>query len=381
MNRTGQRVGIELLRGRSASVHFTSDVIKSLLAGIASTQQMLYGSSCEKGNTQMKNGKCPICEKRKGKRSCPRQDGLLICGPCCAENRDEASCAGCGHYAQAQAYHASRSTRRGPPDGHYIIEISPEVEEAVNKALELAEKGKTDEARRVLDELRQEHPRNHMVCYAVGTVYAVEGKHMEAIDWFDKAIGIFPYFLEAHFNRAVAYQKQLDVGNAIRAYRKVIEIGDPKEPCVRQAQSFVDDFSKTIRRSDGVDLDTYLDSKDEFDRAYALMEAGEWKQALKGFQAAAAKTDHNAPTHGNIGICLAQLGRKAEALAAFDRALEIDPGYEPAMMNRAGVEQMTEGRPQQAKFARVDYGKEKAMKKRIRPSLFGKTKGMLTKQE
>jgi len=325
-----------------------------------------------------KNGKCSICGKRKGKRICLRQQDTLICSLCCGVNRDE-SCAGCEHHAHAQAYQASRSGRGAPPDGHYIIEINPEVEDAVNAALELAERGKTGEARRAIDELRREHPRNHLVCYAVGTLYAVEGNHTEAIEWFDKSIAIYPYFLEAHFNRAVAYQKQLDVGNAIRAYQKVVEIGDPKEPCVKQARSFIDDFGKSIKRSDGVDLETYLESEDEFDRAYALMEAGEWKQALKGFQAAAAKTDHNAPTHGNIGICHAQMGQKAAALAAFDRALEIDPTYEPAMTNRAGAERMTEGRPQQAKFARVDYAREKVLKERSRPSVLARLKGMLGK--
>jgi tetratricopeptide (TPR) repeat protein len=313
-----------------------------------------------------RSGKCSICGKRKGKRICPRQQDALVCSLCCGENRDE-SCAGCEHYAQAQAYQASRSGRSAPSDGHYIIEINPEVEEAVNAALELAERGQTGEARRALDELRREHPRNHMVSYAVGTVYAVEGRHAEAVEWFDKAIAIYPYFVEAHFNRAVGYQKQLDVGNMIRAYQKVVEIGDPKEPCVRQARSLIDDFAESIKRSDGVDLETYLESKDEFDMAYALMEAGEWERALEGFEAAAAKTDHNAPTHGNIGICLAQMGRKAAALAAFDRALEIDPTYELAITNRAGVERMTEGRPQQAKFASVDYAREKVLKKRGSP--------------
>jgi Flp pilus assembly protein TadD len=169
------------------------------------------------------------------------------------------------------------------------------------------------------------------------------------------------------------------VGNAIRAYQKVVEIGDPKEPCVRQARSFIDDFSKSIKRSDGVDLATYLESKDEFDRAFALMEAGKWERALKSFQAAAAKTDHNAPTHGNIGICYAQLGHKADALAAFDRALEIDPNYEPAITNRAGAERMTEGRPQQARFASVEYAKEKVLEKRNRRSVLARLKAVFGK--
>lgn len=55
-----------------------------------------------------------------------------------------------------------------------------------------------------------------------------------------------------------------------------------------------------------------------------LCKTGKTKKAL-------IHNEKNAPTHENIGICLAQLGRKSEALAALDRALEIDPEYEVAM--------------------------------------------------
>ncbi|HEV2391334.1 MAG TPA: tetratricopeptide repeat protein [Verrucomicrobiae bacterium] len=48
---------------------------------------------------------------------------------------------------------------------------------------------------------------------------------------------------------------------------------------------------------------------------------------------------------GNLALCLAGLGRKAEALASLDRALELDPAYEPARTNRKAIEAMREGKP------------------------------------
>lgn len=114
-----------------------------------------------------------------------------------------------------------------------------------------------------------------------------------------------------------------------------------------------------IRRTDGIDLDTFLESHARFNRAFALMEQGEWLHALKGFRACIAKHERNAPSHGNMGLCLAKLGWKAEALVALDRAVEIDPGYEPAITNRVAGERMEEGRPFDiAAFKSIDYGKE-----------------------
>lgn len=306
----------------------------------------------------MKNP-CPLCGKRKAQRRCLRQNNAEVCSLCCAEMRNE-TCGDCSHYAVAQQYRAARRPHLTPPDRHFIAEFNPEVDDAVDAALELAERGKTDAAGAALNRLLSEHPGNHYVCYGMGTLHAVKCEYKESIKWLDKAISIFPYFVEAHFNMAVSYQKQFDVGNAIRAYRKVVELGDPNDMPAKQARSFLDNMAVTIRRSESIDLDSYIESQSEFDRAFTLMEHGDWSGALAGFRASAAKNDRNAPIHGNMGLCLAKLGYKAQSLAELDRALEIDPQYEPAMTNRIAVERMEEGISMNiAGFKRIEFGKER----------------------
>ncbi len=311
---------------------------------------------------------CPVCGRRKGQRRCLRRANAAVCTLCCAESRD-VTCGDCTYYIAAQQY---RATRRPPATlqvGEFIAEVNPEVEQAANDALELVQRGKKGEAWTALTGLLRDHPRNHTVCYAMGTLYGIEGKHEEAIEWFDRALAIYPYFVEAHFNKAVSYQKQLDVGNAIRSYRKVVELGNSGDTTGMQAKSFLDGVAATILRIDGLDLDTYLASHDAFNRAFALMEQQDWTGALTGFRASAAKNGRNAPTHGNMGLCLAKLGRKAEALAEIDRALEIDPSYEPAMSNRTIVERMEEGRPSDFRhFKSIEYSKEQVLGRRETPN-------------
>lgn len=272
------------------------------------------------------------------------------------------TCAGCSYYSAAQQYHADRSPRTShttPRDGHFIIELNPEVEKAVDAAMELCERGKTDAARAQVTQLLREHPDNHLVCYAMGVLHAVKAEHKDAIKWFDKALSIYPYFVEAHFNKAAAYQKQFKVAEAVYAYRKVVELGDPNDVPARQARSFLDDIAVAIRHHEGVDLDSYIESQKMFDHAFELMEQRDWSGALIGFRASAAKNDRNAPIHGNLALCLAALGYKAQSLAEFDRALAIDPQYEPAMTNRVLVEQTEEGIPLNVtEFKRIEFSKE-----------------------
>ena len=64
-----------------------------------------------------------------------------------------------------------------------------------------------------------------------------------------------------------------------------------------------------------------------------------------------------------MGLCLAKLGRRADALTELDRALEINPQYEPARQNRVVVERMQEGVPMNiAKMKRIEFSKEQVMR-------------------
>lgn len=282
-----------------------------------------------------------------------------ICSLCCAGKRD-AECGDCPHYAEAQNYDASRRTPAATAARDFVIEHNPKVEPAINAALELAERGDVREAGAALTRLLQEYPRDYQVRFGLGTLHALKGEHAEAIRYFDQAIEIYPYDLDSHYNRAAACQKQLDLIGAIRGFRKVVALGDPKDDTVQRAQSRLREFDAIVRRTEGVDLEIFLQAQGAFDRAFAHMEKQAWANAAAGFRDSIAKHGRNASAHGNLGLCLAKLGRKAEALAELDRALKINPGYEPASFNRVAVEQMEEGRPLQAAESKsIDYSREK----------------------
>lgn len=271
------------------------------------------------------------------------------------------TCAGCPYYSAAQQYQADRSqriSRPAPSEGHFTIMVDPAVEDAVDDVMKLCEQGQTDAAWKQANQLLRKHPDNHMVSYAMGVLHALKGERQDAIKWFDAAIAIYPYLVEAHFNKAVVCKEQLNLSGAILAFRKVVELGDPNDIPAIQARTFLDDMTLAIRRSDGVDLDSYLESQRLFDDAFTRTEQRDWTGALVGFRASATKNDGNAPIHGNLGLCLAALGHKEQSLAELDRALAIDPQYEPAITNRSIVEQMEEGIPLKATgFRRVEFAK------------------------
>ncbi|MBK7000770.1 MAG: hypothetical protein IPH35_12625 [Rhodoferax sp.] len=315
----------------------------------------------------MKNP-CPLCGERKAQRVCLRQNNAQICSICCAGQRDQ-SCGTCSYYAASQQYQAARDQQRAVRaassdnqfiNDRFVIEMNPDVDDAVDAALALCEQGNVDAAWAGMTRLRQRYPRSHQVCFGMGVLYIFKDEYEEAISWFDEAIAIYPYYVEAHFNRAAAYKNLFNIGETVRSFRKVVQLGDPNDTPVIQARSFLDEMTEVIRKNAGIDLESYIEALSLFDQAVQLMDRRDWSGALAGFRASAEKYDRNAPTHGNMGLCLANLGFKAQALAELDRALEIDPEYAPAMTNRVTVGYMEEGTPlPNVAIESVAYSREK----------------------
>lgn len=303
--------------------------------------------------------RCNACGTGKAARSCPRVAALL-CGRCCAQRRDD-ECGDCRFHRDAARYHASRHrtmTRTGKTSDR-------RVQENVEAFLALAEARRFDAAWEQARPLQAQYPDDPFVLFGIGTLYAMQDRHEEAVSLLQRATEIAPFFVEAHHNKAMSYRRMLDIGNTVRSFRKVVQMGDPTDDYVVESNKFLRDMDAMIRREYGIDLDTYIDLEAEFDRAFAHMQDREWSQALEGFRTCIARNDRHPPTHGNMAICLAALGRKAEALAEIDRALAIEPGYEPAKINRRMIEDLSEGESlDTARALCVDYGKLRVQSER-----------------
>jgi tetratricopeptide (TPR) repeat protein len=256
----------------------------------------------------------------------------------------------------------------------FIMRIDPQVDEAVDQALAMAEIGKIKAAEKSISELMKEHPDIYLVQYGMGVVCGMKGQYDEAIPYFDKAIEIFPYFVEAWFNKGASHQKLLEIEEMVMAFKKVVELGDPAENFVRQAKNIITDLEISIRKDKGMTLDSYLKGGIKFREAFIAMEKMEWEKALLGFQEVVAIDPKHTQSYGNMGICYAHLGHKQEALAAFDKALELDPKYEPALLNRAVVSSLKDGEKLESKgkLRSVEYYKDLVNKKSLLEQFFGR---------
>lgn len=148
----------------------------------------------------------------------------------------------------------------------------------------------------------------------------------------------------------------------VRSFREVIAIGDPHDETVQKAKSILADFERHIMTTDNITLEQFLQAQRIFETAFSKMEKKEWQKAIGKFEECLMIHKQHTQSYGNIGICHAQLGRRSQALEALDKALEIDPEYEPAIFNRAMIESLDEGEKlEQDKILSIDYYKDHSL--------------------
>jgi len=247
----------------------------------------------------------------------------------------------------------------------FIIELNEELDSKVDAAMTLIEKGRIDQGAVIMEELMSVRPDYHSVQYGMGVVYAFSTRYDEAIRCFKEALEIFPYFVEAQFNMATAYKEKLDLGNAIRAFRKVTEISDSNNELAKHAESFLSDLEEHIRKKEGISLDLYLKAMDIFEEACDCMARQEWERAIASFRACLHISKDHYQSCGNMGLCYAKLGKREEALASFDRSLQINPDYEPAIVNRAIVAGMKDDKDlPEGPIEIMEYEKDYTLKKK-----------------
>ncbi len=282
----------------------------------------------------MAKERCQICGQSKAKRNCRIKDHIRICPVCCATLRS-GQCENCTYYESSLRYESERPQK----ERRFITEIHPEIDEECDRILKLIESGQLSSGKKQMGELYKKYPDYHTVLYGMGVCNALQENFEEAIQFFKKAVAVFPYLTEAHFNMAAAYIKLADIAGVVREFKEVIRLGRDPE-LVSEAKRRLSELDKDVREINGFDLNTYVKNSETFGEAFAALEKREFKLAIDLFQRVLAIDPKHVQSWGNLGLAYAGLGEKEKALDCLDKALEIDPGYEIAAVNRIAIEEL-----------------------------------------
>lgn len=319
----------------------------------------------------MARERCSICGIDKSKRLCKIKDAVRICPVCCAKLRYD-QCAGCAYYTDSVRYKTEKPYR----ERHFITPIDPEIDEECDRILSAVESGHLARGEKQMKELYQKYPDYHTVLYGMGVCYVLQDKFEEGIEYFKKAVHIFPYFTEAHFNMAMAYIKLGDIAGMVRGFREVIRVGGDKE-LVSEAKHRLDDLEETVRKLNGLSLDAFVNNNETYGEAFSALQNRQFALAIDLFRRVLSTDPKHVQSWGNLGLAYAGIGERDKALECLDKALELDPEYEIAAVNRIGIEKMKVGERLEEKIDSVDYYRDYKGKKSYIAEILGNVRGPL----
>jgi tetratricopeptide (TPR) repeat protein len=234
----------------------------------------------------------------------------------------------------------------GTPE-HFITELRPELDDAVHRLLHRLESGEGRGVGNDVVALYQEHPRYHMTNFAMGVYRAmVERDARGAVPFFEKAVQILPPFPEAYFNLGNAARLSCDIPKAVAAYHMAERYSDGEDGIAELARKELRALEEILTRTSPFqNLDQYLANAELYAEAFQSLMDRQFEQAIDLFKRVLNENPDHVQSYGNMALAYAGLGNRSEAMACFERALELDPDYEPALDNRRVIAQMRDGEP------------------------------------
>lgn len=244
---------------------------------------------------------------------------------------------------------------------HFIAELRPEVDEAADQLLLRLERGEGEALRMDFETLLELNSDHHVPHYAMGVYVAmVERDPAGAIPYFERAVSLFPPMPEAHFNLGNAYMSAGEVSKAVGALRQTIRYASAGDGLEKLARDKLRDLEDVVRKySPFQTLEVCLENQRLFEAAFENLTRGHNEKAIELFKQVLRQHPEHVQSYGNMGLAEANLGHKAAALACLDRAIELDPDYEPALCNRKVIERMEEGKPMVLDIVETDYYRER----------------------
>jgi tetratricopeptide (TPR) repeat protein len=176
---------------------------------------------------------------------------------------------------------------------------------------------------------------NCLAHYDLGAYFDSQGRVDEAITCYRKALDIYPDFIRAHNSLADDLLAGGKAGEALFHYREVCRL-DPKfapahnnygAALAREGRfdEAIESHTKALRLEPD-----YAEA--HYNLALALATERRFSEAVPHYLAAVRRQPKGL-TYNNLGYALAALDRDEEALAAYRKAVELDPRLPEAYVN------------------------------------------------
>jgi tetratricopeptide (TPR) repeat protein len=229
----------------------------------------------------------------------------------------------------------------------FIAELRTDLDAEVDRVLERLELGAGRAVEPEIKALLEKHPRYHMTLYVMGVYLAMVMKDpVGAIPFFEKAVQILPPFPEAHYNLGNSARMACDIPKAVKALRAALRYSQDDDGIAERARKELHFIETTVlKTSPFPNLDAYLANAKLFDEGFECLSKQNFEKAVQLFHRVLSENPTHVQSFGNLALACAGLGQRAVAMECFERALPLDPGYEPALTNRRVVARMREGEP------------------------------------
>ena len=172
-----------------------------------------------------------------------------------------------------------------------------------DQATQIKDQGDTQLAIQLYERALAYSPRYVRAVYNVGVANAELGQHDKAIFMYNMAIALEPSFAEAYNTLAVLMREVGNLEAAVKACEAALQIRPSFPQCLNNLA--------TIYTAQGRAL-----------------------EALHLLQAALLAWPGYAEAHNNLGVLQRDMGLIPEAIAAYDRCLELDPDNRNAGQNK-----------------------------------------------
>jgi tetratricopeptide (TPR) repeat protein len=214
----------------------------------------------------------------------------------------------------------------------------------------LFESGETAEAERLFRELASQNPRRAKAQLGLGRALAARGDWKEAIEAFRRACALFENFAEAEYALGMAYRKTGELDKARehlqRSQRARSERQPSEDPLMDQVKAlYAGGLTRFAKASSLAEQGKAGEAAAEFEAAlqenprlvmahinliamYGQLNLPE--QAERHYRAALEKDSGWVEIHYNWGLFLLRRGQTAEAAAAFEKAVAMNPLYPDA---------------------------------------------------